>query len=86
MQAAQAYRNKEYNQAINFFLQSIKEPMTQGSPNSDGQIFSNLGMAYSAKGQYFEAYECLTKAFNLGIRNDNVIRELQWLKNNVGLG
>ena len=85
-QAVQAYRNKNYNLAIELFIQSLKEPMPQGSPYSDGQIFSNLGMAYSSIQQYFKAYECLSKAFNLGIRNDNVIRELRWLKDNIGLG
>lgn len=85
LQATQAFRNKDYNQAIKLFLQSLQEPFFQGSPYSEGQIFSNLGMAYSSIKQYSKAYECLFKAFNLGIRNDSVIRELQWLKKNIRL-
>ncbi len=85
-QAAQAFRSKDYNTAIELYLQSLKEPIYPGSPYSDGQIFSNLGMAYTSIRQYSKAYEYLSKAFNSGIRNESVIRELQWLKNNVGLG
>lgn len=85
-QAAQAYRNKDYNLSIELYLESLKESMPQGSLYSDGQILSNLGMAYTSIRQYFKAYECLSKALNLGIRNDSVIRELEWLKNNAGLG
>lgn len=84
--AIQEFRSKNYNQAIGLFLQSLREPFFENSPYSDGQIYSNLGMAYSSTKQYPKAYECLTKAFILGIRNDSVIKELQWLKNNVGLG
>ena len=86
LSAIQAFRRKDYNQAIDLFLESLQEPFFLSSPYSDGQIYANLGMAYTNTKQYQKAYDYLIKAFNLGIRNDSVIKELQWLKNNVGLG
>ena len=62
-----------------------KRFMNHISPVSDAQIYSNMGMAYSSMRQYQEAFKYLKKAQALGLTNPSIERELQWLRNNVGM-
>lgn len=84
-QAANAFRMKDYASSIRLFEQALQEPCQPGSPVSDAQIYSNMGMAYSSMRQYQKAFQYLKKAQSLGLTNDSIERELQWLRNNVGL-
>lgn len=85
-QAVHCYRNRAYMDAITAFREALSEPYVQGTPYTDAQIYSNLGMAYSSARNYREAYNCLTKAKTLGLTNARIEKELTWLRNNVGLG
>ena len=84
-EAMASYRMKNYQQAINLYEQSLKEPYSAGSPFSDGQIYANLGMAYSSVRRYRDAYNALMKAYNMGVQNASVLKELNWLRNNAGI-
>lgn len=84
-QAANAFRMKDYASSIRIFEQALQEPYQPGSPVSDAQIYSNMGMAYSSMRQYQEAFKYLKKAQALGLTNPSIERELQWLRNNVGM-
>lgn len=78
--AVDAYRSKDYREAIRLYYEASEEPYRAGSPFTDAQIFSNLGMAYSSVKEYRKAYQYLTKAWNLGCQNASVSRELEWLR------
>ena len=84
-QAVHCYRQKDYVGAINAFRQALNEPYQPGTPYTDAQIFSNLGMALSSVQQYREAFNALKKAQSLGLNNASIERELLWLRNNKGL-
>lgn len=83
LNAINCFRERNYYEAINLFREALKYENPIGSPHSDAQIFSNLGMALSTTKQYKEAFNCLMKAYNSGLRNDSVLREIQWLKTNA---
>lgn len=83
--AIDAYRAQQYTEAIQLYKSALNEEYIPGSLFDDGILYSNLGMAYSASGKYFDAYQCLKQAWALGCRNDSVIKELNWLRNNIGL-
>jgi RimJ/RimL family protein N-acetyltransferase len=85
-QAVIFFRNRDYTSSIQLFKQALQEDYQQGTPFTDAQIYSNMGMAYSSSRNYTEAYKCLMKAKSLGLMNGSIERELTWLKNNVGLG
>ena len=76
---------KDFHSAIRYYKAALNEICQNGSPFTDAQIYSNLGMSYSSLGQYNEAFRCLKKAQTLGLNNPSIERELLWLKNNVGL-
>ncbi len=78
--AVDAYRSKDYKEAIRLYYEASEEPYRAGSPFTDAQIFSNLGMAYSSVKEYRKAYKYLTKAWNLGCQNASVSKELEWLR------
>lgn len=84
--AVQAFRKENYQIAIEMFQYALAEPYEEGNPNTDALCYSNMGMAYSSNGDYYKAYECLTKAQSLGLYNPSIERDLQWLKNNIGIG
>ena len=84
-QAANSFRMKDYSSAISYFQMALKEPYQAGTPFTDAQIYSNMGMAYSSIRQYQQAFTCLKKAQAMGLTNASIERELQWLRNNVGL-
>ena len=84
-QAADAFRRKDYITSIRLFEKALEEPCQPGSPVSDAQIYSNMGMAYSSLRQYQEAFKYLKKAQAMGLTNASIERELAWLRNNVGL-
>ena len=81
--AVEAYRSKNYQEAIRLYYEAVEEPYKAGSPFTDAQIFSNLGMAFSCIRDYKKAYKYLTMAWNKGCQNPAVSKELQWLRNNV---
>ena len=81
--AVDAYRAKDYQEAIKYYYEAVEEPFKEGSPFTDAQIYSNLGMAYSSIREYKKAYKYLTMAWNMGCQNPSVSRELQWLRNNA---
>jgi tetratricopeptide (TPR) repeat protein len=76
---------KDYRSAISFFQKALKEEYQPGTPFTDAQIYSNMGMAYSSIRLYQEAFNCLKKAQAMGLTNPSIERELLWLRNNVGL-
>ena len=84
-QAVHYYRQKNYIGAINAFQQALNEPSQPGTPYTDAQIYSNMGMALSSVGQYREAFNALKKAQQLGLNNPSIEKELLWLRNNKGL-
>lgn len=84
-QAVHYYRQKNYVGAINAFRQALNEPYQPGTPYTDAQIYSNIGMALSSVGQYREAFNALKKAQQLGLNNPSIEKELLWLRNNQGL-
>ena len=81
--AVDAYRAKEYRKSIQMYYEAAEEPYRKGSPFTDAQIFSNLGMAYSSIREYKKAYMYLMKAWNMGCQNASVSRELEWLRTNA---
>ena len=84
-QAVHFYRQKAYQQSIQAFNQALKEPYQPGTPYTDAQIYSNLGMALSSVRQYREAFNALKKAQSLGLNNPSIEKELLWLRNNQGI-
>lgn len=84
-QAVHFYRQKAYLQAINAFRQALHEPYQPGTPYTDAQIYSNLGMALSSMRQYREACNALKHAQALGFNNPSIEKELLWLRNNAGI-
>ena len=80
-----AYKNKDYISAITIYLKALDAPYLNGSPLTDAQIYSNIGMAYSSLGEYDKAFFNLKKAKEMGLRNESIERELLWLKNKIGL-
>ena len=84
-QAVHYYRQKNYIGAINAFQQALNDPYQPGTPYTDAQIYSNMGMALSSVGQYREAFNALKKAQQLGLNNPSIEKELLWLHNNKGL-
>ena len=85
-QAMQYARAKDYSTAIDYYRKALSEPYDNGTPYTDAQIYSNIGMCYSSIGQYKTAYDCLMRAKRMGLTNASIEKELLWLKNNVGLG
>ena len=84
-QAVHCYRQKNYAGAIQNFQQALHEPYQPGTPYTDAQIYSNLGMALSSVHLYREAFDALKKAQSLGLNNPSIEKELLWLRNNKGL-
>lgn len=84
-QAVHCYRQKNYAGAIQNFQQALNEPYQPGTPYTDAQIYSNLGMALSSVHLYREAFDALKKAQSLGLNNPSIEKELLWLRNNKGL-
>lgn len=78
-------RNREYLEAINKYQRALTKATPLHSGWTDAQIYSNLGMCYSSRKHYLEAFRCLKKAQALGLNNPSIQQELLWLKNNVGL-
>ena len=85
-QAVQFYRQKSYAEAVQKFQQALNEPYQPGTPYTDAQIYSNMGMALSSMRFYREAYNALKKAQSLGLNNPSITKELMWLKDNCGIG
>ena len=83
--ANSAYRNKDYQSAIRIYEEALQVPVTVGSQLTDAQIYSNIGMAYSSLGNYFQAFTNLQKAVQLGLTNPSIQKELSWLRDNIGL-
>lgn len=82
-EAMMSYSIKDYQQSIILYEQSLREPYSDGSPFTDGQIYANLGIVYSSVHRYQDAYEALMKAYNMGVQNKSVIKEINWLRNNT---
>lgn len=84
--AMQLHQTKNYLRAIELYKQSLQEPYTAGSVFDDGTVYANLGMSYSSARMYQEAYNSLTKAWSLGVKNVTVQKELAWLRDHAGIG
>ncbi len=84
-QAVHYYRQKAYAEAVSAFKQALNEPYMPGTPYTDAQIYSNMGMALSSMRLYKDAFYALKKAQSLGLNNPSIEKELNWLKNNIGL-
>ena len=67
--------------ALSYFEQALKQEYIINSPWSDAKIYSNIGMAHSSLKNYTRAYEFLMKAYNSGLVNPSIIKELNWLDN-----
>ena len=81
--AVDAYQAKNYQEAIRLYNEAVEKPYKEGSPFTDAQIYSNLGMAFSSIKEYKKAYKYLTVAWNMGCQNPSVSRELAWLRKNA---
>lgn len=81
--AVDAYRARNYQESIRLYYEAVEEPYKEGSPFTDAQIYSNLGMAFSSIREYKKAYKYLTMAWNMGCQNTSVSRELEWLRKNA---
>lgn len=84
-QAVHYYRQKQYAESVEAFKNALNELYTPGTPFTDAQIYSNMGMALSSLRKYSEAFQALKKAQSLGLNNPSIEKELLWLKNNIGL-
>lgn len=84
-QAMQYARTKDYNTAIQYYKKALDEPYVLGTPHTDAQIYSNMGMCYSSVRQYQTAYDCLMRAKRMGLTNASIEKELLWLRDNAGL-
>lgn len=84
-QAVHYYRQKAYAEAVNAFKRALQEPYQPGTPYTDAQIYSNMGMALSSCRDYRGAFNALKKAQSLGLNNPSIEKELRWLRDNVGL-
>lgn len=84
-EASNAFRNKQYYEAIDLFTQSLKEPFEEGTLFTDAQIYSNIGMAYSSMSNYQEAFKYLKRAQRLGLNNPSIEKELARIKIYTGL-
>ena len=84
-QAQQYYRSKAYSQSILAYKKALEEPYQPGTPFTDAQIYSNMGMALSSVRDYVGAFNALKKAQSLGLNNPSIEKELRWLRDNVGL-
>ncbi len=73
-------------QAVELFELALKQPHDNGSPYTDAQIMSNMGICLSQIGKYYEAYDCLQYAIAHGLDNPSIQKELRWLKENQGIG
>lgn len=80
LNANDAFKRKDYKEAIKWYYEAAEEPYQKGSIITDALLFSNIGMAYSSIREYKKAYMYLTKAWNLGCQNASVSRELEWLR------
>lgn len=81
--AVDAYQAKNYQEAIRLYNEAVEKPYKEGSPFTDAQIYSNLGMAFSSIKEYKKAYKYLTVAWNMGCQNPSVSHELAWLRKNA---
>ena len=77
-------KGKRHTNKMGAFGQHITKEA--GSLYEEGMVYSNLGMSYSSAGMYQKAYDCLRKAWSLGVRNATVQKEFAWLKRNAGIG
>lgn len=84
-QAMQLARAKDYVTAIQYYKKAMEEPYIPGTPHTDEQIYSNMGMCYSSIRLYQTAYDCLMRAKRGGLTNANIEKELLWLRNNAGI-
>lgn len=86
MQAIDAYKNKDYRLCISLYERALQLDCPAGCSFEDGVIYANMAMAYSGLRDYETDYYYLKKAYDMGVRNPSVLKELKWLKDNVGLG
>ena len=75
--AVQIYKQNEA-QAHSLFVQALQFPYENGSPWTDAQIYSNMGM--SCGDDYAKAYTYLQKAVSLGLTNPSIIKEINWIE------
>lgn len=83
--AIQYFKMKQYEESVNAFKQALAAPYQSGTPYTDAQIYSNMGIALSSLKKYHEAFQCLKKAQYLGLNNSSIEKELLWIKNNCNL-
>lgn len=83
LNAIRHFQANDYYKAIELLREALKYENPMGSPHTDIQIYSNLGMALSTTKQYKEAYNFLMKAFHEGLRNEETLKEIEWLKTNA---
>ena len=76
-QAVAVYKQNEA-QAHSLFVQALQYPYEYGSPWTDAQIYSNMGM--SCGNDYAKAYSYLQKAVSLGLTNPSIIKEINWIE------
>lgn len=80
--ASYFFQNKDYEKSIEVFQQALEEDENVGSPYSNLQIYSNIGMALSSLGNYEDAYNVLKQVHDYGFTNASIERELNWLRTN----
>lgn len=80
--ASHFFQSKDYEKSIEVFQQALEEDEIFGSPYSNLQIYSNIGVVLSSLGSYEDAYNVLIQVQNYGFTNASIERELNWLKTN----
>ena len=64
---------------IEWYKLGLSKPDIEESIWKDKKVLFNLGVALSNVGNYEDAYGYLTKAYNGGVQNPNIIKEINWL-------
>ncbi len=82
-QAMAAFDERDYKQSIVLFNQALTKECPRTCQFNDAQILANVAMAHSTIGNYQVAYKFLIRAYNAGVRNESVIKEINRLRKNA---
>lgn len=78
-EAQHHYAHKDYASCIELYQKALNEDYLEGTPFTDAQIYSNMGMTFSANEEYRKAYDCLTRAESIGLHSADITKEIKWL-------
>lgn len=81
---AAQYR-EDWSTAVEYYEKALSEPYDEGTPYTNAQIYSNLGLSYSWLDQYQKAYDYFIKAQQLGLYNSVMEKEMRYLRKKLGI-